>query len=143
MNAGLWMKSPINLNFHMLHVHMQQPPPPESRTVPFSPEVGGVLALTLMLSDFCAACRELLYWGKITATPPQREVGGTLCTDAPHLGRPVYCCSHVLMPSLQFWCLCMTDIEAARLLFAPLLVLLWQRPISAFQKLPCSQTNHN
>lgn len=96
------------------------PPPPGCRTVPFSPKVRGVLALTLMLSDFCAACRGLLYWGKITATPPQREVGGTLCTDAPHLGRSVYCCSHVLMPSLQFWCLCMTDTEAVRLLFAPL-----------------------
>lgn len=41
-----------------------------NRPVPFMPEVGGVLVLALMLTDFfSSACWELLYWGKITATP--------------------------------------------------------------------------
>lgn len=40
--------SPVNLNFHMLHGRKHQFPP-ECRTVPFRPAVGGVLALTLML----------------------------------------------------------------------------------------------
>lgn len=48
VNVGLGIESPVNLNFHMLHGRKQQFPP-ECRTVPFRPEVGGVLALTLML----------------------------------------------------------------------------------------------
>lgn len=100
LNVGLWIESPVNLNFHTLHGRKHQFPP-ECRTVPFRPEVGGVAALTLMLSDFCAARWELLFWGKITATPAVKGSGGALCTDAPHRVRLVYCCSHVLMPSLR------------------------------------------
>lgn len=48
MDVGLGIESRVNLNFHMLHGHKHQLPP-GCRTVPFRPEVGGVLALTLML----------------------------------------------------------------------------------------------
>lgn len=46
VNVELGIESPVNLNFHMVHKHQF---PPECRTVPFRAEVGGVLALTLML----------------------------------------------------------------------------------------------
>lgn len=66
--AGRRLKCRVNLNFHAAHVHKHQVPP-EGRACSIHTRGRGVLALAFMWTDFFSACWELLYWGKITATP--------------------------------------------------------------------------